>query len=81
MRAEVKIGLAVGLLVIGGGVIFLVSQSHKNKTKEAEVLPIDAPATAKGQKPGDTRQPATARPGAPTPGKPTPTGSSRWRRR
>ena len=39
MRTEIKIGIIVGLVVIAGGIIFLVNQGKKTAGNVTDVLP------------------------------------------
>ena len=45
MRTEVKIGLIIGLLVLGGGVIFMLNQGKKTGKDVADVVPLQKSAT------------------------------------
>ena len=63
MRTEVKIGIVVGLVVIVGGILYIVSPGRKGAGNEAQVLPVDAPAGR--ATPGKNDKPATPRPGTP----------------
>ncbi len=61
MRSELKVGIAVGLVVIGGGIIFFVSQGRK-AGGTADVIPMTAPVETAAP---STAKPAEKRPTAP----------------
>jgi len=60
MRTEVKIGIIVGLMVVGAAVFFFVQQGHRAGSDVTDVLPMDAPARRVTGGDDTTRQ---ARPG------------------
>ncbi len=69
MRTEVKIGLIIGLLVLGGGVIFMLNQGKKGGKDVTDVVPLQkspAPGASSAVKPKPAQPGTTARPGGPT---------------
>jgi nucleoid-associated protein YgaU len=69
MRTEVKIGLIIGLLVLGGGVIFMLNQGKKTGKDVADVVPLQKSATpgaSSAAKPKPAQPGTAARPSGPT---------------
>ena len=58
MRAEVKIGIIIGLVVFGGGLVFFLSQNKKAGKDVVDNVPLNKPATTADtkDKPGGAAQ-------------------------
>ena len=58
MRAEVKIGIIIGLVVFGGGLVFFLSQGKKAGKDVVDNVPLNKPATTADtkDKPGGAAQ-------------------------